>query len=49
MIIIVHKIASGNAFIFNRGDKGSIVLRAFWIRNGAGSVRDWTNGERFGL
>ena len=45
MITIVHNIRTDNIIILKSG----ITMRAFWIRNGAGSVRYWTNGERFGL
>lgn len=45
MIIIIHNIREDNIVSLKSG----IIVRAFWIRNGAGSVRYWTNGERFGL
>lgn len=47
MIIIVHKINTDNMFIDHR-DNLKIIVRGFWISEGAGRVRYWNKWERFG-
>ena len=43
MITIVHNITMDNRF-----KDGKVIRRPYWIREGAGRVRYWTSGERFG-
>jgi len=47
MIIIVHKITMENPFISKVHNKIPIILRPWWVREGAGKVRYWNLSERY--